>query len=483
MKNTRTNITGKIIASAIAAVMMMTTAASIAASADSYTGYDVENTYNLTVDDAVDLSTELIFTGIEEYVPGGKLLMPFVKLFANDLMGKGKELTLDDINARMDDMFKKLDDLNENIDKSTEKITAIQNFTNSQYHTFNSQIAEIVNQIQRIRTNEKLTENQKLAAIGALIGNNFNWTSSNSVIISFRQYAAAVNRPCIGKSETIFDTIYNYNKKNAMFAGEALDLSAEANELIMTDLYAGYLALMECMSAQLKVCNMTPEERAEIDPYVLSLNSKSVDQNTVRDRINEFTQIVMGNMNADGTYDNSGIIGKYNSLYNDTYRLTFINKDTTEIPVSPVLTVSTTADFGKNKKYMALACDLTDGVNSNIVPKMGLSGGQIRDIAAFIKGKNITLREYLRQNGFEVDNVNKHGLIITEKSYNDRWSAGNVAKASAACEEYHAFIKDIDIDVKNPSEEETFLCQAGHNTIFYSYNYRYDKALVTFNKC
>lgn len=84
----KTNRTSKM----IAAVMMMTTMAGFAVSADAGTGYDVQNTYNMTADDAVDLSATLIFTGIEEFVPGGKLMMPIVKLCANDLMGKGKEL-------------------------------------------------------------------------------------------------------------------------------------------------------------------------------------------------------------------------------------------------------------------------------------------------------------------------------------------------------------------------------------------------------
>ena len=92
MKNTNT-ITKKI-AAILAAAMMMTTAASIAASADN------TDTANTTIaaqnerqlEKARDLGIDLLFTGIEEFVPGGKLLTPVLKLFTDNLLGKGDEL-------------------------------------------------------------------------------------------------------------------------------------------------------------------------------------------------------------------------------------------------------------------------------------------------------------------------------------------------------------------------------------------------------
>lgn len=75
---------------------MMTTAAAITASADDTKGAmnaSKAATYggNLTVNDAIEISTDTVFTGIEEFVPGGKLYVPYIKLVANDLMGKDEQ--------------------------------------------------------------------------------------------------------------------------------------------------------------------------------------------------------------------------------------------------------------------------------------------------------------------------------------------------------------------------------------------------------
>ena len=157
-----TNKIKRTIASLLAAAMVMTTAASFAASADELPSASASNT--VTVDQVIDLGVDTLFTGIEEYVPGGKFLVPFLKPIANDLLGKGKELSLDDINARIDDMFKKLDDLNDSLRDSIENITAIQSFDSFHFKTFNSQIQEIISQIEVIRK-LKISEENKYAQI------------------------------------------------------------------------------------------------------------------------------------------------------------------------------------------------------------------------------------------------------------------------------------------------------------------------------
>lgn len=507
----KTNKLKRNLTAAMAAVMMMTTAASVMASAADVDNVKYMNTnvsismvsnatagkeFNEKV--ATELAVDVIFEGIKEFVPGGKTMMPVLRLFADDLMGKGKPLTLNDINAKLDDLFENIDDLNSKIAQSTENIAAIQNFTNCQYYRFNSQIKEIVDQVQSIRANRKLSENRKLAQIGALIGNSFSWTGDGSVIISFRNFVSAVNRPNLSKNETLFETIYNHNKRNAMFSGEALDMSAEANELIMKSCYAGYLALIECMSAQLKVCNMTDEQRAEIPSCELDKITGHESQDIIRSRIEEFTKLVLGkkyetneyHVDENGKtvfgpvtkYDDSGISGKYKNLYK-TNRLIFVNKGNgKEIQLSPKLTVTNTSGYQKGEDGAPMIRALVDDINSKIVPKMKLNGDQIRAIAAYIKGRNITMREYLKANGFDVDKLPKHALIITEKAYHNEYEAGEFAKAGVGFEDWRTFVKCIDVDVKNPSQEEVHVAQYYHKTIFYWNTKRYDKDFVTFNK-
>ncbi len=162
--------------------MVMTTAASFAASADELPSASASNT--VTVDQVFDLGVDTLFTGIEEYVPGGKLFLPFLKPIANDLLGKGKEISLDDINAKIDDMFKKLDDLNDSLRDSIENITAIQSFDSFHFKTFNSQIQEIISQIEVIRK-LNISEENKYAQIAALVNNSSCWAESNNVFVTF----------------------------------------------------------------------------------------------------------------------------------------------------------------------------------------------------------------------------------------------------------------------------------------------------------
>ena len=94
----------------------------------------------ITADKGVDLGVETLLEGIKEFFPGGKTFAPVLRMLTNDLLGKGKELTLADINARINDMFKKVKALNDQLRDSMQNITAIQSFDSFQFKTFNSQI-------------------------------------------------------------------------------------------------------------------------------------------------------------------------------------------------------------------------------------------------------------------------------------------------------------------------------------------------------
>ena len=477
MTNTKTNKIRRTIASLLAAAMMMTTAAAITASADELPSASASNT--VTVDQAIDLGVGTLFTGIEEFVPGGKFLVPFLKPIADDLLGKGKELSLDDINAKIDDMFTKLDKLNDSLKDSMQNITAIQSFDTFQFKTFNSQIHEIISQIEVIRKLD-ISDESKYAQIAALVNNNTCWAESNNVFVTFSSLTQGLKRASLSKKGDIFQLLYEHYSQSSMFSGEALDKAKAAAELIMTDYVAGYYALLQCLSAQSKVCNMTAEQKSKIDPQYLVRTTQS--QALITKKVNELKSAVMGNSEirtirytvgsipsyrtrTETVYDNDSVIGRYRSFKN-TKRNLFINKGTDNREIgTQFYSVSTSTlpyhrtDEGGGRDYPIKKA--VEDLNSRIVPNAALSGGQIKAIAAFINGKGITVRQYLKKNGFNVDALPGNTYAITSEAYHDMITAGSFGKAVGGTATWHAMFKGINIDEVNPVEKEVTYWHTG----------------------
>lgn len=491
MKNTNTTkTTGKVKRTAtamLAAAMMMTTAAAITASADELPSASAANT--VTVDQAIDLGVDTLFTGIEEFVPGGKFLVPFLKPIANDLLGKGKEISLDDINEKLDDMFAKLDKLNNDLKNSITNITAIQNFDSFHFTTFNSQIHEIVSQIETIRK-LNISEENKYAQIAALVNSSSCWADSNNVFVTFSNLTQTLNRASLVKNGDIFTILYDHFAQSCMFSGEAVDKARAAADLIMTDYIAGYYALLQCLSAQSKVCNMTAEQKNRIDPEYLARTTKS--QQLITKKVNELKAAVFGNSKVrteqyiEGgynpafntyvnrpaysartivEYDKNSVAGRYESFKN-TKRNLFINHTENGPEINTQLgTVSTkTLPYHSNNEGGGREYPIKKAVedfNDRIVPDAALSGEQIKAIAAFINGKGITVRQYLKNNGFNVDALPGNTYAITSEAYHDMITAGNIGKAFGGTATWHAMFKGINIDEVNPVEKEVTYWHTG----------------------
>ena len=488
-----TNKIKRTIASLLAAAMVMTTAASFAASADELPSASASNT--VTVDQVFDLGVDTLFTGIEEYVPGGKLFLPFLKPIANDLLGKGKEISLDDINAKIDDMFKKLDDLNDSLRDSIENITAIQSFDSFHFKTFNSQIQEIISQIEVIRK-LNISEENKYAQIAALVNNSSCWAESNNVFVTFSNLTQGLKRASLTKKGDIFRLLYEHYAQSSMFSGEALDKANAAAELIMTDYIAGYYALLQCLSAQSKVCSMTAEQKSRIDPKYLARTTN--EQALINKKVNELKNAVFGDstiaaekyiknytlyeedpedpaspyievpiyaVRYNVTYDETSVIGRYRSFKN-TKRNLFINKGTADQEMNTRLgTIGTDSlpyhsnNEGGGREYPIKKA--VEDFKSQISPRAAFSDTQIKAIAAFVNGKGITIRQYLKNNGFNTDVLPGNTYALTSGAYHDMITAGSFGKAVGGTATWHAMFKGINIDEINPVEKEVTYWHTG----------------------
>lgn len=495
MKNTKS--TGKIkrtVASLLAAAMLMTTAASVAASADNTQAVNSMSTTQVLqqkkdINKLEELGIDTLLGALQDFVPGGFTISPMIKMFANSLLGESNELTLDDVNVKLDDLFSKIDKLNDDLRDSMENITALQNFDTFDLKTFNSQIKEILSQIQTIRK-LNISDDEKYARIAALINNNSNWAESGNVFVTFSSLTQSLNRASLTKKVDIFTIIYDHFAKSEMFSGAALDKAKPVADLIMTDYFTGYYALIQCLSAQLKVCNMPSENKGKIDQKYLSRVTD--DQEIITKKIEEITEAIFGekalNVKKNANDDSSdGIKKKYDDFVN-TDRMTLINKGSCTIKLSRSLTVTghgvvPTIDPCSDDvmRYEPISRS-TSYFNNNITPKMEIDTDNIKAIASFINGKGITLRQFLKNSGFNVDNIPQNANILTGGAYNDIASIKHASVVYGSIM-YHTYYKGINIDAVDPTENEITLHNVGcHALGLKSWNFIESGNVVTFNK-
>jgi hypothetical protein len=281
-----------------------------------------------------------------------------------------------------------------------------------------------------------------------------------------------------------------------MFSGEALDKANAAAELIMTDYIAGYYALLQCLSAQSKVCSMTAEQKSRIDPKYLARTTN--EQALINKKVNELKNAVFGDstiaaekyiknytlyeedpedpaspyievpiyaVRYNVTYDETSVIGRYRSFKN-TKRNLFINKGTADQEMDTRLgTIGTDSlpyhsnNEGGGREYPIKKA--VEDFKSQISPRAAFSDTQIKAIAAFVNGKGITIRQYLKNNGFNTDVLPGNTYALTSGAYHDMITAGSFGKAVGGTATWHAMFKGINIDEINPVEKEVTYWHTG----------------------
>ena len=490
MRNTNIKSTGRIkrtLASLLAAAMLMTTAASIAASADNTQAVTSMSTTQALQqkkeqEKFEDLGVETLLGALQDFVPGGFTITPMIKTFANSLLGKGDELTLDDVNFKLDDLFSKIDKLNDDLRDSMENITALQNFDTFDLKTFNSQIREILSQIQTIRK-LNISDDEKYARIAALINNSSSWAESASVFVTFSSLTQSLNRASLTKKGDIFTIIYDHFAKSEMFSGAALDKAKPVADLIMADYFSGYYALIQCLSAQAKVCNMPAERKSNIDHKYLSRITDK--QEFITNKVEEITKAVFGEKAQNASSE--GIKQKYENFVN-TDRMIFVNKGTCNIRLSKELTVtdhSDVPDIDPDRDNVTRDTPIeksTSYFNDNIATKMGLDGDKVKAIADFINGKGISMRRFLKNSGFNVDDIPQNANMLTGSAYNDILSAKHATVLFGSIM-YHTYYKGINIDSADTSEKEITLYNTGcHALGLKAWSFIEGGNVVTFNK-
>ena len=165
-----------------------------------------------------------------------------------------------------------------------------------------------------------------------------------------------------------------------------------------------------------------------------------------------------------------------------------INKGGCEIALDKTLTVtdhSDVPDIDPDRDGVSRDIPIeksTSYFNDNIVPKMGIDGDKVMAIAEFINGKGISMRQFLKNSGFDVDDIPQNANILTSGAYNDLYSAKHATVLFGSIM-FHTYYKGINIDAVDPSENEITLYNTGcHAFGLKAWSYIESGNVVTFNK-
>ncbi|MBR6103235.1 MAG: hypothetical protein IKP95_12470 [Ruminococcus sp.] len=313
------------------------------------------------------------------------------------------------------------------------------------------------------------------------------------------------------QSGDIFTVIYKHFAKSSMFSGEAVDKARAAVDLIMTDYVAGYFALLQCLAAQIKVCNMTENQKSTIDAKYLSRITDMPE--LINDKIEDLTESVIGKKTEETKkvryvarydyklsqfggyerkpvykyreektvkYDDSGIRGRYNAFAN-TPRNILINNDTAQAAIAKNITCADTYDLAQSGAFIGVD-EVARRYNNWIAQKQAINCNQVRALAAYAAANGLTIREYLERNGFNTDRLPAHTVAAAGDAYDDTLTARTFAVGLVGSFVTHTMIKGFDIDEKNPAEQEVIIWNTGiHAISFDGWSFGEHHCIAIFN--
>ena len=296
----------------LAAVMMMSTAATIAASADNTQAVVNMNTSSamaasgnsfavVELDNDLlkvkDVTSKTLFKVLEEFTEYGKFFTPALSGILDLFIGAKPDPTqekLDKINEKIDKLFDRIDKMQNELISTMETDIGVQSFHEA-YTAFKAQTKAMRRKISEISTDTSLTQLDKIAKIGSLAGAYSEWD------IKFENILGQLNELFMNPSATantnIFELTYRHFCAQSMFSGEAIDKAKPLCDALMQTYIAGCTTLTECLSAQLFISQLPKEYQDKVDPAYkshISLNKNDI-ENEIKS-VNEHIASQNGNI-------------------------------------------------------------------------------------------------------------------------------------------------------------------------------------------
>ena len=325
--NTAKKTNGKVkrtLTAALAAIMMMSTAATIAASADNTQAVVNMNTSSamaasgnsfavVELDDDLlkvkDITSGTLFKVLEECTEYGKFFTPALSGILDLFIGAKPDPTqekLDKINEKIDKLFDRIDKMQNELISTMETDIGVQSFHEA-YTAFKAQTKAMRRKISEISTDTSLTQLDKIAKIGSLAGAYSEWD------IKFENVLGQLNELFMNPSATantnIFELTYRHFCAQSMFSGEAIDKAKPLCDALMQTYIAGCTTLTECLSAQLYISQLPKEYQDKVDPAFKS--HICLNRNDIIDEIKSISEHI-ASQNGNIVYFNGKAVKYFN---------------------------------------------------------------------------------------------------------------------------------------------------------------------------
>ena len=270
-----------------------------------------------------------MFLGLTGFLDGGK--------------GEGNGISKEDLEELRNEINEQLTDIKKQIAATGEYVTEefnntlISNSFGKGLDTLHSSVDTIARQIESIKRNKNLTENEKLVEIASKIGSSSDWTKSTDNIVN----QMAVTRSLLkGTSfsdlngRDIYEVLYDHYKTKCLFSSEVYDRETPYIRRAVCEYFYDYSVMIECMEAALKISRFSDEEI-----NALSTKQKSMYYSVVSLDTELEDEMVAQTLEMFNIHSEDSVISRYlGYMYNDqNSRYTYINKGNVMQPVKPEL--------------------------------------------------------------------------------------------------------------------------------------------------
>lgn len=456
---------------------------------------------------AKKVTSSLLFKALDECTPWGKFVTP--------VMGS----LIDAFAVNYDPTVQKLDDISDKLDKLSAKLDAaetslkaaftddlgIQSFYSALVN-FKADTTGFQRKISEALKNDRLSNADKMAKIASLTGKESEWPAR------FEKDFDALNnyfqKPAMTKEGNIFTLTYNYFTNEVMLSGEALDKAKPICDFVMATYSAGCSAIMESLSAQLYVNCLSAQTKATIDKdYMAQICTKPDEITAEISHINQYlvtdktSEDIIGFRDADGNFylcADYELSGKYYAcpgedcgllpdrgvpaggveltpiyqyapstfmgLYQKTFdmsRAILVDNGHANTALKNALTVLNHKSYTKaDGKYCVGMGSLTAAWFNDTLGANAINADQVKRLAADARSKGITLRELLKQNGFNTSRLPKNANLVTQSAWDESVDRASVV---VGYNYQKAFYKGINIDSAAPDEQTIQLLDCGKN--------------------
>lgn len=383
----------------------------------------------------------------------GKYLSPFLGGVLDAFIEKPEERIekkVTELSDKVDKIFDKLDASEASIKTIISNDIGVQSFYNVfiKFKTITETMNKKINEIYA----SNLSNVDKIAKIGSLTGKYDEWRTKFEDIMG--ELNNLCRKPSMTKDGNIFELAYNHHTNSVMLSGEAIDNAKPVCNHVLQIYAAGCATLAESLTAQLCYNSLSAEAKKTANPeYTAHICKEAKD---VENEIRTVSLFLAGEQNGK---NEDTLKGMYDKLMNSS-RTVFVNKGHEQTKLANELRVRNHKSKYANGQYWRNRGQVVADEFNEVFQKSILSYQNAKAIADYVRGKGITIRQFLENNGFKTANLPKNTYFVTAKAWDD---SGSSATRLLGYNYQKAYYKGVNIDAKGAGETNVQLLDCGIN--------------------